>query len=114
LTPVRSLALLLPLVLLAACGKSSDGNDRRSASGEVLPGTTSDAMLPLDKLKSQPPLLAPSAAKSTPEGLADEASGADEATTEAPAAPDAEAVPAPTPAPSPSSSSQRTAAGPQG
>jgi hypothetical protein len=113
LTLPRSLFLLLPLALVAGCDKPAR-NDARSASGEVLDGTISDAMLPLDKLKSQPPLLAPSAAKSTPEGLADEASGADEATTEAPAAPDAEAVPAPTPAPSPSSSSQRTAAGPQG
>ena len=46
------LALLLPLVLLAGCGKESK-NDARSASGEVLQGTISDAMLPVDKLKSQ-------------------------------------------------------------
>jgi hypothetical protein len=96
----RSLALLLPLVLLAGCGKS-DRNDRRSASGEVLQGTTSDAMLPLDKLKSQGPMLAPSERKSTAEGVADETSGVGEATSETSAAPEEEATPSPAPSGAP-------------
>jgi hypothetical protein len=75
------LALLPALALLTGCDKPAS-NDARSASGEVLQGTISDEMLPLDKLKSQPPLLAPSKAKSTPEGVEDEASGVDEATSE--------------------------------
>jgi hypothetical protein len=99
-------------VLLAACGKSSDGSDRRSASGEVLPGTVSDAMLPVDKLKSQPPLLAPSERKTTPEGVDDETSSVDDVPSESSATPDDEATPAP--APSPTSSPTRGGGGPQG
>ena len=95
----RSLALLLPLVLLAGCHKSAK-NDQRSASGEVLQGTTSDAMLPLDSLKSQPPLLAPSEQKSTPEGVEDTASGVEDVTSETSAVPEADAEATPAPAPS--------------
>jgi hypothetical protein len=113
LTFARSLALLLPLALLAACGKSSDGNDRRSASGKVLPGTVSDAMLPLDKLKSQPPLLAPSERKTTPEGVDDETSSVGDVTSESSATPGEEDT-APAPVPSPNSSPGRGGGGPQG
>lgn len=92
----RSLALLIPLVLLTACNKTAK-NDERSASGEVLQGTISDSMLPLDKLKSEPPLLAPSERAKTPEGVEDETSGdADAAATESSAAPDITGTPAPT------------------
>ena len=52
-----ALVLAAALALLAACNKSPDTN--RSASGEVLEGTISDNMLPLDKVTSQPPLAAP-------------------------------------------------------
>lgn len=75
----RSLCLLLPLALLAGCDKGAR-NDERSASGEVLQGTISDAMLPLDKIKTPPPLLAPSEQATTPKGAADAASGDAEAT----------------------------------
>jgi hypothetical protein len=56
----RFLAPLVPLALLAACGEepAADG-DGRSASGQVLEGSISDDMLPLDKVQSEPPLLAP-------------------------------------------------------
>ena len=110
MTLPRSLILLLPLVLLAGCNNKSERNDQRSASGEVLQGTTSDAMLPLDKLKSQGPMLAPSEHKSTPEGVADEASGVSDAGSETSAAPEEDA----TPAPSPSSSPARGGGSPQG
>lgn len=54
----KSMALALPVALLAACGGQDSGEaDDRTASGEVLEGTISDAMIPLDQLKSQPPLL---------------------------------------------------------
>ena len=101
MTRLNTLALvLLPLVLLAGCDKAAK-NDRRSASGEVLKGTISDEMLPLDKLKSQGPMLAPSEEKTTPEGKADEGkSGAADATSETSAAPDAAATPAPIATPS--------------
>ena len=98
MTRSQSLALLISLALLCACHKTPK-NEARSASGEVLQGTISDNMLPLDKLKSQPPLLAPSQEKNTPEGVADKGSGAAGTTTATSGQPDA----APSPAPSASS-----------
>lgn len=102
----RSLALLLPLVLLTACSKTPT-NDERSASGEVLQGTTSDAMLPLDKLKSEPPLLAPSKVGTTPEGVEDEQSGDVDATD----ATSADSGDAATPTAPPSATSSPTRGG---
>jgi hypothetical protein len=61
---------------LAACNNGSQKNDKRSATGEVLEGTTSDAMIPLGELTSQPPLLPPTGkGPKTPEQAADQASG---------------------------------------
>ncbi|MBO0749860.1 MAG: hypothetical protein J2O44_05470 [Porphyrobacter sp.] len=88
---------MLPLILLAGCHKTAR-NDQRSASGQVLQGTISDDMLPVDKLKSQGPVLAPTEAKTTPEGVADQQSGVTDITSESSVAPDVGA--APTPAPS--------------
>ena len=56
------LACLLVLPLLAAlagCGGAEQGaeGERRTAVGEVLGGTISDDMLPLDTVTSQSPLL---------------------------------------------------------
>ena len=66
----RLLIALPPLVLLAACGKNAPADDSRSASGEVLEGTVSDAMLPLDRLKSEPPFEDPKAAREAQEAAA--------------------------------------------
>ena len=44
---------------LAACGEEpapATGEDGREATGEVLEGTISDAMLPIDEVRSQAPL----------------------------------------------------------
>jgi len=55
--PSHPLALALALALpLAACGDKGGGDGGRTASGQVLEGTISDAMLPLDTVTSQPPL----------------------------------------------------------
>jgi hypothetical protein len=82
LTFIRSTIPLVAVALLAACHGSSPKTDRRSASGEVLQGTISDAMLPVDKLKSQGPTLAPTHGKGAAEGAADETSAAADATSE--------------------------------
>jgi len=57
---------ILPCLLLAACGgggdePQGDGGDGRTATGEVLEGSISDAMIPLDQVKSQAPLAKPEA-----------------------------------------------------
>jgi hypothetical protein len=49
------------VALLAACGSEPSGDDGRSASGEVLEGTISDAMLPVDRVRSEAPLEDPEA-----------------------------------------------------
>jgi hypothetical protein len=66
--PIR-LAALASLMLLAACnGSGEKGPERKTAAGEVLGGSISDSMLPLDTVQSQSPPLRESAA-----GSADEA-----------------------------------------
>ncbi|GGD58143.1 hypothetical protein GRI62_01660 [Erythrobacter arachoides] len=50
--------VLTALLLLAACGDDAPATDEggREASGEVLEGSISDAMLPIEDVRSQPPL----------------------------------------------------------
>ena len=73
MTNKRLIIALLPLALLAACNDQVS-DDSRSASGEVLEGTVSDAMLPVDRVRSEPPLEDPDAFAEAQEG-ADEAAG---------------------------------------
>ena len=48
---------LLSLTLLAGCGgEQKKDKTAGTAGGEILPGSASDAMLPLDTVRSQPPL----------------------------------------------------------
>lgn len=52
-------ALISALIVLtaAACkGEAKKDEGAGTASGEVLPGSASDAMIPLDQVKSQAPL----------------------------------------------------------
>jgi hypothetical protein len=46
---------------LAGCGakKAPKADDQRTASGQILPGSASDAMIAYDALTSQPPIAAP-------------------------------------------------------
>ena len=60
--------LALLLTLLPACG--DDAAEGPAASGELIEGTISDEMLPLDQLASEPPLLEPELA---PEAAGSEA-----------------------------------------
>ena len=89
----RLIFAMVPLALLAACGEEP-ADDGRAASGEVLEGTVSDAMLPLDRVQSEPPLEDPEAfAEAQEEAAADVPAGdatAGETEGEAPAAEPAE------------------------
>jgi len=83
MTDKRFLALLAPLALLAACN-DADKDDGRAASGEVLEGTVSDAMLPIDRVQSEPPLEDPEAfAKVQEKAAASEDKGEQEKAPEA-------------------------------
>lgn len=91
------LSLALPLALAGCKGSDKPAQDAK-AMGEVLPGSASDAMIPYDTLRSQPPL-APPTESGTP-GARKGQAAADEAPAE-PAADEVEeapaiAVPAPT------------------
>lgn len=48
-------AALIGATLLSACGSEPErtADDDRDAAGEVMKGTISDAMIPLDQLRSQ-------------------------------------------------------------
>ncbi|MEO6151847.1 MAG: hypothetical protein ABIT09_01135 [Croceibacterium sp.] len=59
---LRIAPLVLILAALAACNKSDDSS--HSATGRVLEGTISDAMLPVDTVTSEPPLAEPEATPS--------------------------------------------------
>lgn len=54
----RALVLALPLALAACEQQAADAPVEQggAASGEVLPGSISDAMIPLEQLDSQAPL----------------------------------------------------------
>jgi hypothetical protein len=76
------LACLIALPLaLAACGRNEPDAKARAA-GEILEGSVSDAMLPLDTVRSQPPL-APRTEAAKPGGKADDEGEAAEETTDA-------------------------------
>lgn len=82
------------LALLGGC--NSEQNDRRTASGQILAGTISDDMLPVDTVSSQPPLMkaAPDAgaAKPSQEPAAAQPEGASPP-AEGPAGPEPDAPP---------------------
>ncbi|MFM5884999.1 MAG: hypothetical protein ACKOQ3_06705 [Novosphingobium sp.] len=52
----RAPILFVLALSLAACGGEKKQQGAGTAEGEVLPGSASDAMLPLDTVTSQPPL----------------------------------------------------------
>jgi hypothetical protein len=80
------LAAPLTLLLLSACGEKGKDAAQGSAGGEVLEGSISDAMLPLDTVRSQPPLAQQSGAPGGKASGAGNASGGDSASeSQAPA-----------------------------
>ena len=56
--------ILLAGLALAGCQEKKSATTKGTAGGEVLSGSVSDAMLPIDTVRSQPPL----APKSDPSG----------------------------------------------
>jgi len=92
ISPLPAPAILAAPLLMALAGchgskPSPRAEGQRSAEGQVLKGSVSDAMLPYDALTSQPPL-APPPTRARP-GKADSADSADSAADAA--APSAEA-----------------------
>ena len=78
-------ALIIPLQVLAltACKKDAPAQSQQAA-GEVLPGSVSDAMLPLDTVTSQPPLAPHTEKAETKSSVSDAASDAADVTEPAP------------------------------
>lgn len=92
---MRIATALFACLALAACQSEPKKETGGTAQGEILPGSTSDAMLPLDTVKSQAPLAPkseggdkadPKKADKQADPAAEEAAPAEE---EAPAAADA-------------------------
>lgn len=69
---MRFLPVLLLFALPACGGDEPAETPAGTAQGEVLPGSASDAMLPLDTVRSQAPLAPKPAAKAAPSEAADE------------------------------------------
>jgi hypothetical protein len=84
--PIALPALILLAVLTACGGKKDEGPERKTAAGEVLGGSISDAMLPLATVTSQSPPLRESASEDG-EDATDSADKTPETTDEAEATP---------------------------
>lgn len=70
-------AVVAMALITAGCGQEEPAATKDgSAQGEVLPGSVSDAMLPLDSVRSQAPL-AQSSGSAAPEGAPSAAASAD-------------------------------------
>ena len=90
--PLAAIALL-SVIALGGCKKDAP-TQATAASGQILPGSISDAMVPEDQLTSQPPL----APQTTRPGKATAGANATDAAAANEAAP-ADAAPAAEPAP---------------
>lgn len=82
---MRKLPILLLALGLAACGSARKDEGAGKAEGEILPASVSDAMLPLDTVRSQAPLAPQAEGASKGNKTADDAAS-DAAADEAPAA----------------------------
>ena len=93
---VRIAILALAFTALAGCDGAKD-DERERAAGQILPGTTSDAMLQTDRLQVEAPAADPTAAAKASEAKAP--AGGRRAPAVAPS--DAPPSPAPTEVPTP-------------
>jgi hypothetical protein len=97
---LRPVSVIVPLMALtlAACGsdKAPEAADGADAQGEILGGTISDDMLPLDELKSKSPPMKPAPGESGTPGAppssdaASDGEGEEAEPAEAPGEPAAE------------------------
>ena len=85
----------LACLVLGGCGKQAAEGTR--ATGEVLEGTISDAMIATDQTRSEPPLAPHSANVAGDKGAKAKAKPGDEAVAEAEASPVADVAPPPKP-----------------
>lgn len=81
MSPSRLIAVATLAAVLTAC--NGDTAEEGQAAGQVLEGTISDQMLPVDQVRSEAPLADPTAARRASTG------GAEDNTAEAPAEEDA-------------------------
>lgn len=87
LLTTKSLAVAVaPLLILSGCSKSSAPQAGSTASGEILPGSVSDAMLDTDRSQAQAPL-APAAHSAVAKVEPDTSVAASDAATDAPVDP---------------------------
>lgn len=82
---LRNLIAPALAVALLGCGAEKKDEGAGTAAGEILPGSASDAMLPLDTVRSQAPL-APKVESTGKAAASPAASDAAPAAEEAPAA----------------------------
>lgn len=96
MTPILRLTALVALPLaLAACGSNEKkAKDQRTATGEILPGSISDSMLPYDTVRSQPPLAPKETGKPGAKASAGPAAAASDAAAPAADAPAPDEAPA--------------------
>ena len=90
-----SVSILALALALAGCkGEEKPAQDARAA-GEILPGSASDAMVPYDTVRSQPPLAPKPVASGRPGALDDDEAGEDDAAAQETASAEAPAVSVP-------------------
>ena len=85
--PAGRAVALAACALLGACHShpQAKGDDQRTAEGQILPHSISDAMLPYDTASSEPPL-APHAGPAAPTDAASDAASEAESSAPEPAA----------------------------
>lgn len=97
--------LSLPLIAaLASCGGQTSDAERKTSAGQVLGGSISDEMLPLDTVTSQSPPLREQAKDGSPSAAGERRPR----TGDEPEAEDDDAEPEPTPSATPTSPADET------
>ncbi|HEY0958244.1 MAG TPA: hypothetical protein VGE05_03110 [Novosphingobium sp.] len=90
---LAALLLLILPIALSACQSEDKPAQKGTAAGEILEGSASDAMLPLDTVRSQPPLAPRPEASGKAKEEDDEGADGEQPAADASAAPSAPASP---------------------